>query len=154
MKLKLFLVFLLSYSFSFSQTQGVAFPTVGKGVATPFVTDYHALGINTSALGWRPRYAGKKFTTGTSEFAFGISSDSLNSKKLQNLTKTLYHAAQHKNADEIDYRRQMEAVGDYAEAGVAINFDYNWFGFSYYGEKLGGIAFNIRESYSWYSKMN
>lgn len=154
MKLKLFLLFLLTSSFSFSQTQGVAFPTVGKGVATPFVTDYHTLGINTSALGWRPRYAGKKFTTGTSEFAFGVSSDSLNSKKLRNLTSTLYNAAQHKNPDEIDYKRQMESVGDYAEAGVAINFDYNWLGFSYYGEKFGGIAFNIRESYSWYSKMN
>lgn len=154
MKLKLFFVFLLTYSVSFSQTQGVAFPTVGKGVATPFVTDYHALGINTSALGWRPRYEGKKFTTGTSEFAFGISSDSLNSKKLQNLTKTLYNAAQNKDPNQIDYKRQLESVGDYAEAGVAINVDYNWLGFSYYGKKFGGIAFNIRENYSWYSKMN
>lgn len=154
MKLKLFLVFLLTYSFTFSQTQGVAFPTVGKGVATPFVTDYHALGINVSALGWRPRYAGKKFTTGTSEFAFGVSSPSLNSKKLQNLTSTLYNAAQHKNPNEVDYKRQMQSAGDYAESGVAINFDYNWLGFSYYGEKFGGIAFNIRENYSWYSKMN
>lgn len=154
MKLKLFLLFLLTYSISISQTQGVAFPTVGKGVATPFVTDYHTLGINTSALGWKPRYAGKKFTTGTSEFAFGVSSPSLNSKKLQNLTATLYNAAQHKNADEVDYKRQLESAGDYAESGVAINFDYNWFGFSYYGEKFGGIAFNIRENYSWYSKIN
>lgn len=154
MKLKLFLLFLLTYSISFSQTQGVAFPTVGKGVATPFVTDYHTLGINTSALGWKPRYAGKKFTTGTSEFAFGVSSPSLNSKKLQNLTSTLYNAAQHKNADEVDYKRQLQSAGDYAESGVAINFDYNWFGFSYYGEKFGGIAFNIRENYSWYSKIN
>lgn len=154
MKLKLALAFLLAYSFSYSQTQGVAFPTVGKGVATPFVTDYHAIGINSSALGWKPRYAGKKFTTGTSEFAFSVSSDSLNSKKLQNLTSTLYNAARNKNPNDIDYQRQMQAVGDYAEAGVAINFDYNWLGFSYYGEKFGGIAFNVRESYSWYSKMN
>jgi hypothetical protein len=154
MKLKLFLVFFLTYSLSFSQTQGVAFPTVGKGVATPFVTDYHSLGINTSALGWKPRYAGKKFTTGTSEFAFGVSSPSLSSKKLQNLTSTLYNAAQHKNPKEVDYQRQLQSAGDYAESGVAINFDYNWLGFSYYGEKFGGIAFNVRESYSWYSKMN
>ena len=154
MKLKLFLVFFLTYSLSFSQTQGVAFPTVGKGVATPFVTDYHTLGINTSALGWKPRYAGKKFTTGTSEFAFGVSSPSLSSKKLQNLTSTLYNAAQHKNPKEVDYQRQLQSAGDYAESGVAINFDYNWLGFSYYGEKFGGIAFNVRESYSWYSKMN
>lgn len=154
MKLKLVLLFFLSASLAYSQTQGVAFPTVGKGVATPFVTDYHALGINTSALGWKPHYEGKKFTTGTSEFAFGISSDSLSAKKLRNLTSTLYNAALHKNANEIDYKRQMQAAGDYAEAGIAINFDYNWLGFSYYGKKFGGIAFNIREKYSWYSKMN
>jgi hypothetical protein len=47
-------IFLFSTVLSFgllSQSQGIAYPAAGKGVATTFVTDYHSLGINSSALG-------------------------------------------------------------------------------------------------------
>lgn len=147
-------VFCFAHGIVFSQTQGVAYSTVGKGVATPFVTDYQALGINVSALGYRQRYGDKKFTSGTSEFAFGIYSDSLNSKKLGNLTKTLYQAAVSKDPTQIDYQRQLNAVATYAQAGIGVNLDYNWLGFAFQTPKFGGIAFNVRESYRWYSKLN
>lgn len=81
--------FLFTLTFNFhAQTQGIAYPAVGKGVATTFVTDYHSLGINASALGWGNEY-NKKFTTGSSEFNFGIYSDSLNSDKLKQLYKSV-----------------------------------------------------------------
>ncbi len=137
-----------------SQTQGVAFPTVGKGVATPFVTDYHCLGINVSGLGWGTGYEGKRFTMGSSEFGFGIYSDSLTSDKLKNLTKTLWSQARNKNQTPIDYQAQAAAAADYAQAGISINVDFNWAGFSFQSEKFGGIAFNVRENYQWYSKLN
>jgi Family of unknown function (DUF5723) len=137
-----------------AQTQSVAFPTVGKGVATPFVTDYHSLGINVSGLGWGTGYKGKRFTMGSSEFGFGIYSDSLTSDKLKNLTRTLYSQATKKNQDPIDYKKQLEAVGEYAQAGISIFVDFNWAGFSFQSEKFGGIAFNVRENYQWYSKLN
>lgn len=148
------LCFVLLTLFGFSQTQGIAFSTVGKGVATPFVTDYQALGINVAALGYRQKYPNKKFTSGTSEFSFAVFSDSLNSRKLGNLTKTLYNAAFHNSSGGIDYEHQREAVANYAQAGIGVNVDYNWLGFSFQTPKFGGIAFNIRESYRWYSQLN
>lgn len=137
-----------------AQTQSVAFPTVGKGVATPFVTDYHALGINVSGLGWGTGYSGKRFTMGSSEFGFGMYSDSLNADKLKNLSKTLWNQVRNKDENQIDYKKQLEAAGDYAQAGISIFLDYNWAGFSFQNEKFGGIAFNIRESYRWDSKLS
>lgn len=139
---------------AFSQTQSVAFPTVGKGVATPFVTDYHALGINVSGLGWGTGYEGKRFTMGSSEFGFGMYSDSLNSTKLKNLSKTLWSQVRNKGQAPLDYKQQVEAAADYAQAGISIFLDYNWAGFSFQSKRFGGIAFNIRENYQWYSKLN
>lgn len=137
-----------------AQTQGIAFPTVGKGVSTAFVTDYHSLGINVSGLGWGTGYEGKRFTTGASEFNFGVYSESLTSDKLKALTKTLYQQAVSKGEDDIDYQRQLDAAADYAEKGVGVYLDFNWAGFSFQNEKFGGIAFNIRENYQWYSQLN
>lgn len=148
------LIALTAGSSAFSQTQSVAFPTVGKGVATPFVTDYHSLGINVSALGWGTGYEGKRFTMGSSEFGFGIYSDQLNADKLKNLSKTLWSHVTNKDQSQPNYQQQLDAAADYAEAGISIFVDFNWAGFSFQSEKLGGIAFNVRENYQWYSRLN
>ena len=39
-------------------------------------------------------------------------------------------------------------------AGIAVDFQYNWLGFSYQGKRFGGIAFNISENYNWYSRLS
>lgn len=145
----------LGITFNLSaQTQGVAFSTVGKGVATPFVTDYQSLGINVSALGWGTGYENKRFTAGSTEFAFSIYSDSLNVTKLRNLYKTVRNEVTNKDSEPFNYQQQKEAAAGYAEAGIAMNLDFNWAGFAYQTEKFGGIAFNIRENYQYYSKLN
>ncbi len=155
LKKYLYTLLLLIFSqIAMAQTQGVAYPAVGKGVATTFVTDYHCLGINTSTLGWGSGYEGKKFTLGTSEFGFGIYSDSLSSDKLRNLLKLLRQQASGKDTSKVDWQRQQEAAAEYAEAGIAINVNYNWFGFAYQSAKFGGIAFNVTEQYNYYSKFN
>lgn len=136
-----------------SQTQGVAFSSVGKGAITPFVTDYHCLGINASALGWGSGYAGKKVTTGSSEFAFAIYSDSLNSDRLKNVSNALWNKITKKENTQSTLSN-AEAIAMYSEAGVGISADYNWGGFAYQGRRLGGIAFNVRENYQWYSKLS
>lgn len=153
-KIKLIFAFLLITATAFSQTQGVAFTTVGKGVATPFVTDYHCLGINVSGLGWGSGFEGKRFTTGMTEFSFGLYSDSLTSDKLKNLSKAIYQQAVNKDAASFDYKKQLDAAAMYAQAGIAVNVDYNWGGFAFQGKKFGGIAFNIRENYQWFSQLN
>jgi hypothetical protein len=137
-----------------AQTQGFSYTAVGKGYATTAVTDYHSLGINVSALGWGTGYEGKKFTMGLTEFGAGIYSDSLNSDKLRNLYKTIRTSVQNGNTSNIDWQKQQAAAADYAEAGLTIFANYNWFGAAYQHERFGGIAINISENYRWYSKFN
>jgi len=137
-----------------AQTQNSAYTAIGKGVATTFLTDYQSLGINNSALGWGTGYEGKKFTIGTSEFAFGLSSPALDKERLKNAYNAIYNQATGKENENFDYAAQREAAADYAEAGMSINVNYNWFGASYQSEKFGGIAISVRENYSWYSQLN
>jgi hypothetical protein len=143
------------FTFSaFTQTQGIAYSAVGKGVATTFVTDYHCLGINTSALGWGTGYSGKFTTIGMTEFGFGVYSDAMNSAKLKKFFGAVKDQALGNNPSPYDWNAQREAVGDYAQTGVSMFLNLNWFGFAYQNEKFGGIAFNVQENYQWYSKFN
>ncbi|MEX1191942.1 MAG: DUF5723 family protein [Brumimicrobium sp.] len=137
-----------------AQTQGTAYTAVGKGVATTFLTDYQSLGINNSALGWGTGYSDKKITMGTSEFSFGMSSPTLDKERLRNAYNAIYNEATGNENEDFDYDAQREAAADYAEAGMAINFNYNWFGASYQSEKFGGIAVSVTENYNWYSQLN
>ena len=136
-----------------AQTQGISYTAVGRGVATSFVTDYHTLGINSSALGWGNEY-GKKFTTGSTEFNFGLYSDSLNVERVKGLFRAIRSDISGKGDSAPEWEKQKGYVSDYARAGIVMDASFNWFGFSYHGEKFGGIAFNIGEHYNWYSKLN
>lgn len=147
-------IFLLIFSFdSHAQTQGIAYPAVGKGVATTFVTDYHSLGINSSALGWGNEYD-KKFTVGSTEFNLGLYSDSLSADKLKSLFKAIRKSGDDAGADSIAWQEQRQYAIDYVNSGVSLDMNFNWLGFSFQSEKLGGIAFNISENYTWYSRLN
>jgi len=154
MKANLFFLISILTHFSFSQTQGVAYTEVGKGVATTFVTDYHSLGINSSALAWGTGYEGKKMTMGMTEFSLGLYSDSLSSDKLASLYQTIRKEIRGNSNTSTDWQQQALYAKDYLLSGVSIDASYNWFGFAYQGEKFGGIAFNIQEQYSWYSKLS
>jgi len=138
---------------SLSQTQGISYTAVGRGVATSFVTDYHSLGINSSALGWGNEY-GKRTTMGSTEFNLGFYSDSLNADKLKSLYGAIRNEIRDKDGEPADWQTQQQNARDYLESGIAIDASYNWLGFSYYNEKLGGIAFNIGEHYNWYSELS
>lgn len=154
-KLSILITFLLITSFFKSQTQGIAYPTVGKGVATTFVTDYHCLGINNSALGWGSGYEKYNKTLGGFEMNGGLYSDAFNSGKLKNFAKTIYtQIKKDSTTKSIDWGAQKEAAAEYAETGLSIDGQYNYGGFAFQGKRFGGIAFNVTESYSWYSKLN
>lgn len=136
-----------------AQTQGVSYPSVGRGVATTFVTDYHSLGINNSALGWGNKY-GKKFTMGMTEFSLGFYSDSLSSDRLKQLYKAIRTDMKDEEPNSASWAQQRQYAQDYVQSGLAIDASYNWLGFSYHSEKFGGIAFSVSEHYNWYSKLN
>jgi len=151
---QLFTFLFLFPSIVFSQSQGIAYTAVGKGVATTFVNDYQSLGINSSALGWGPEYKDKHFTMGSTEFGMGIYSDSMNVDKLRSLFKTVKQQASGQNPDKATWMQQRQYAADYLNAGVSMFADFNWGGFAYQSKRFGGIAFNVRESYQWYSRMN
>jgi hypothetical protein len=149
-----FWIFIVVQVGLYAQTQGIAYTAVGKGVATTFLTDYQCLGINTSALGWGSGYEKKRVTMGSSEFAFGMYSDVLTSKKLKNFSNAIWSSLKGDTATAFDWNKQRSAVADYATSGVSLFADYNWGGISYQGKLLGGIAFNVHENYQFYSKLN
>jgi hypothetical protein len=154
MKFKLYFVFILFSSSSlFSQTQGIAYTAVGKGAATTFLSDYHCIGINASALGWDREYEKKRFTVGTSEFGFGIYSDALNVNNLRGLYRTIENQAVGSGTDQATRDQQKQFAKDFANSNILINANYNWFGASFQSQKLGGIAFSVSENYQWQSKL-
>lgn len=138
----------------FSQTQYSAYTAVGKGVATTFLNDYQSLGINSSALGWGSAYEGKSVTMGTQEFSFGMTSPNLDKEKLGNASRALLNTLRDRENADFDLESQVQAAGDYAETGIAINADYNWFGASFYNEKFGGIALSARTTYNFFAQLN
>lgn len=141
-------------AYGFGQTQYSAYTAVGKGVATTFLRDYQALGINSSALGWGTGFDNKKAVVGTSEFAFGISSPELNKERLQNFSKAVMNQIRDRDNNQFDLDAQKDAALAYANAGIAMNVDFNWFGGYYHSKKLGGFALSVRENYSWFSQLN
>lgn len=135
-----------------AQTQGIAYTAVGKGVATTFLTDYHSLGINSSALGWGTGFEGKKFVFGATEFSAGISSPTLDKTRLRNAFNGIKD--QIKGKDSFSFADQRAAVADYAEAGITVNVNYNWFGAAFQGKLLGGLAISVNEDINWFSQLN
>jgi hypothetical protein len=150
----IFPISLLISNLSYSQTQGIAYPAVGKGVATTFVTDYHCLGINNSALGWGTGYDKKRFTTGSTEFNLGFYSDSLNSDKLKQLYTAIRKDAKDDTSDPADWEAQRQYAIEYMNSGLSMDFNFNWLGFAFQTEGFGGIAFSVTENYSWFSRLS
>lgn len=150
----LFVLSIFTLSYSFSQTQGVSYSAVGKGVATTFVNDYQCLGINTSALGWGPQYSNKRFSVGSTEFGMGIYSDSMNVEKLRSLFGTVRDQVSGKDVDSATWLQQRQFAADYLNSGVSIFANFNWGGFAFQTKRFGGIAFSVNENYQWFSRMN
>ena len=140
--------------FGYTQTNGIGFSAVGKGVATTFLTDYQCLGINPSALGWGTGYSAKHFTFGSSEFGFGISSDVLTKDKLSNFMQTIKNQVFGNTYTASDLAAQKASLLNYVNAGVSLDMTYNWAGLAYQSKVFGGIGFNIRETYQWYTKLS
>ena len=149
-----YLLFFLLPLLGISQTQGTSYSAVGKGVATTFLTDYQCLGINPSALGWGTGYKDKHFTFGSSEFGFGISSDVLTKDKLSNFMQTIKNQVFGNTYTASELATQKASLLNYVNAGISLDMTYNWAGVSYQSKVFGGIGFNIRETYQWYTKLS
>lgn len=149
MKRLFLLLMLVSGATVFGQTEYIAYPATGKGVASTFVTDYHCLGINPANLGWQ-KYENKAITMGTSEFGLSIYSESLSK---QDLRDNIGSAIRNKSLDDLTAEEKLAAAEGFA-SDFSFNYDYNAFGFSYQNPKFGGIAFSIRTRATWNSSFS
>ncbi len=121
-----------------AQTELGVFSATGRGAATPFVTDYHAIGINPANLNLTPEFEGKTVTFGMAEGAASMYSGFLNKTEVRN---SLFRRPfdQLSQSERAEYANQMtgettEVNLNLISAGVAVNDD-----------KIGGFAFSVRE---------
>lgn len=143
MKKFLLPVFSLLFSLpAFSQGEFSSFSATGRGAATTFVTDYHAIGINASNLGWSPTYEGKNMTMGISELSIGVHSEALSSQELRDDFLKVGDDDQ-----SFSMQDKMNAARNFSESGTIMNIDVGLFGFSYQTENIGGFAFAVNERF-------
>ncbi len=147
---KIFLFILSVFSFCASaQQEFSSFTNTGRGCATAFATDYHAVGINPANLGWGSRYEGKKFTMGFSEFTGSVYSDSLRKDDLRNSIVGLITG----NNTTLSYAQKIQAVNNFTQSGFTLNADLGSFGLALNTKVAGGFAFRINDHFQWYSKL-
>jgi hypothetical protein len=142
------IVFVIAIN-ALAQIEYSSFTNTGRGAVTTFATDYHALGINPANLGWNWDFENKRFSLGTSEFAYSIHSQALTKTELRNMIKDIIQG----NDNKFTYDQKMQAAKDFAQTGFAINADMASFGFCFSTEKFGGIAFRINNRFHWYSNL-
>ncbi|MFL5727862.1 MAG: DUF5723 family protein [Cytophagaceae bacterium] len=134
-------------SMTFGQSEYSVYTAAGKGVATTFVTDYQAIGINPANLGFKRTYDTKHVTFGLMEFGVSTYSEALSKSTFKKSISTFSSA-------DFTYQQKIEAAQNFANKALSINADVNWFGISYQNDKIGGFAFGIRESFRYYSKFS
>ena len=131
--------------FSFCQSEMSVYSATGRaGVATTFVTDYQAIGINPANLGYGRLNDGKKITFGLFEFAGNLYHEGLSNKDFYK------YGVNYKDINTLD---KITAAKKFASNTISMNFDFTLFGISFQDEKFGGIAVSIRESFRLYNKL-
>jgi hypothetical protein len=146
--------FIIAISLIFSlnisvNAQGLSvFSATGRGgVATTFVSDYQALGINPANIGYRSSFRSPHITFGFLEGNIDFFAEALTRKEvLDNIKKP----------DEINFSYEQKQAAAKNLANTAISFDMSMmlFGVSYSDDKLGGFAFSIRDNINFYTKLN
>ena len=148
--MKKYLLVTLSITFSslaMAQQEYSVFTAAGRGVATTFVTDYQAIGINPANLGYKRVYDTKHVTFGLMEFGFSAFSDALTKSALK-------QSATNFNTSDFTYQQKIDAAKNFTGKALALNADLNWLGISYQHDKIGGFAFGVRETFRYYSKFS
>ncbi len=146
-----FFLFLFFGQFS---AQTTPYTLAGRGVGTTFISDYHSLGINSSALGWPLEYEGKKITFSTGETYIYLQSDSLNKQKFKNFSDIIKTQVNNQSIDTTTIQGILSSTVGYAKAGVNMRANLLWLGGSYKTNKIGGFAFSMTEDYGFSGKLN
>ncbi len=137
---------LLSCSYQLNaQTEGASFTLTGMGVATPFASDYQALGINPGNLDITNRYE-KKVTMGFMEGGVSLFSEALTKTEIrQNIFK--------EKIKDFTREQKRDFALEFANSKNSLDADMTTFGFSLQTKRAGTFAFSTRERMDYYSKL-
>jgi hypothetical protein len=145
---KLILAFFLSLNtlFVLAQAEMSVYSATGRGgVATTFVTDYQAAGINPANLGFGRLNDNKHFTLGFLEMSGNVFHQGLSFRDFEK------YGLNYRN---VTLQEKVVAAQKFQNNTVSGNMDVMLLGLAFQSEKLGGFSFSIRESFRFYSKLD
>lgn len=137
-KITAFLLFCLTAGWGHAQTELGVFSATGRGAATPFVSDYHAIGINPANLNLPNEYEGKSVTFGFFEGAGSMYSSFLNKSEVRT---TLFRG----DFQTLNQQERAEYAELMADETTQLNLNMITAGFSVNTENAGSFAFSTRE---------
>ncbi|MCF6170331.1 MAG: DUF5723 family protein [Bacteroidales bacterium] len=136
--------FVFFVTFLSAQTELSSFNSTGGGYATSSINDYQSLGINPANLGWKRN--DHTMNLGLFEFGFSLYSEALTRSQIAN---DLYG-----NPVTLDMQGKKDAAAAFTDARMFGTASLMWVGFSYQDEEIGGIAFSVRDRFTWHSLLN
>ena len=138
-----FLIFIISSDFTYSQTQSGAFSVTGAGYSTSVVTDYQCVGLNPANLGWKRN--NHLMNIGFGETELSVYSEPLKRQFVNELF----------NADKVfTSEEKQQAVEDFTNTKLQFEGNIGGIGVSFQDEKIGGFAFTVKERLMWDSNLN
>lgn len=141
-KLLLISALFLSF-FSLSQTEGSSFTLTGRGAATPFATDYQALGINPANLGLGINNGKKRLAFGTTEFGISTSSKLFNNDVIKNVKAFPLNFDISPTYSFEEFAEVSEDLQD----GFGLNADLRYLGVAVTVNGIGTFAFSMSDRY-------
>ncbi|MHC1708494.1 MAG: DUF5723 family protein [Bacteroidales bacterium] len=138
------LVVLLPVCATYAQLDINAFNATGAGYATTRLTDYQCLGVNPANLGWTWNNNAVNF--GLAEMGISIHTDALTRKQVM---KDMFD-----NSIKLDMDQKLDAAANFTDSRVWAQGGMTWLGVSYQDDKIGGLAFSIRDRGMWHTKFN
>lgn len=154
-----FFSFILSVLFLFCLSVSVfgqeltSYAATGRGgIATTFATDYQALGVNPANLAIRKSFRDPKITFGFLEGNIGFYANNIT---FDQILKSYFPKAFNNNQNyQLSYSQKEQAARDLASTALSTTVNATLFGFHLSSEKLGGLAFSIRDRLDFYSSTN
>ncbi|MDH5603471.1 MAG: hypothetical protein OEY51_06015, partial [Cyclobacteriaceae bacterium] len=129
MRYSLIVLLFLSVSWVWGQSEMSAFTATGRGgVATTFVDDYQAMGINASNLGWSPKFSGKHVSFSIMEGSLSVYTNALTKKDL--MASIFGFGSQ-----TFTHQQKLQAASEFASSDLAFNVDMSLFALSVKTEK-------------------
>lgn len=128
-----------------AQLENAAFTETGRGAATAFATDYHALGINPANLAFGNRY-NKKFTLGIGQVGASIYSEAFDR---QDFSRAIFGVD-----DELTAEEKQEIASDFASSDLAANVYSTLLGFAVNTENAGNFAVSVNFRATYFSNLN